>query len=358
MTGQPYDAAALASELSRDVGAIVAKQAELGIDVMSDGEFSKTSFQYYVTDRLSGLEPITPKPGVRATRENRAFPVFYKGGAHSGTQATRFACTGPIRYVGHAQLAADIANFKAALAGAPHVDAFMPSVSPSSCVGLMENRHYKNDEEHVHAVAEALREEYLAIVEAGFLLQIDDPRLAMHYMLSPGEGVDDARAWARRRIEALNHALRGIPPERVRHHTCYGINMGPRTSDFELKHLADLIVTIRAELLFLRDGEPAPRARMAGVGDGEASRRQGAGAGLHHPGLGRRRASRARRRAYRPPRRRGRPRAGDGEHRLRLRLDAVRDRAARDRAGGRVGEAREPRRRRAARERDAVAVRP
>jgi len=95
-------------------------------------------------------------------------------------------------------------------------------------------------------VAEALRQEYLAIVDAGFMLQIDDPRLAMHYMLSPDETVGETRAWAQRRIEALNHALRDIAPERVRHHTCYGINMGPRTSDFELKHLADLIVTIRA----------------------------------------------------------------------------------------------------------------
>jgi 5-methyltetrahydropteroyltriglutamate--homocysteine methyltransferase len=246
MTGQSYDANALAEELHRYVGAIAAKQAELGIDVVSDGEFSKTSFQYYVTDRLSGLEPITPKPGVRATRENRAFPGFYKGGAHAGTQATRYACTGPITYVGQAQLAADMANLKAGLAGAAHVDAFMPSVSPSSCVGLMENRHYKSDEEHVFAVAEALRHEYLTIVEAGLMLQIDDPRLAMYYMLSPDRSVEETRAWARRRIEALNHALRDIPPERVRHHTCYGINMGPRTGDLELKHLADLIVTIRA----------------------------------------------------------------------------------------------------------------
>jgi 5-methyltetrahydropteroyltriglutamate--homocysteine methyltransferase len=231
--------------LHQAVMGIVARQAALGIDVVSDGEFSKTSFQYYVTDRLSGLEPITPKAGVRATRENRAFPAFYKDGSHSGTQATRFACTGPIGYVGHSQLAADIANLKAALVGAAH-EVFMPSVSPSSCVGLMENRYYKNDEEHLYAVAEALRQEYLAIVDAGFMLQIDDPRLAMHYMLSPDETVDETRAWARRRIEALNHALRDIAPERVRHHTCYGINMGPRTSDFELKHLADLIVTIRA----------------------------------------------------------------------------------------------------------------
>jgi len=246
MTGRDYDREALSDELHQAVVAIVAKQTALGIDVVSDGEFSKTSFQYYVTDRLSGIEPITPAAGARATRENRAFPSFYKNGSHAGTQATRYACTGPIAYVGRPQLAADIENLKAGLAGAAHVDAFMPSVSPSSCVGLMENRYYKNDEEHLFAVAEALRQEYLAIIEAGLMLQIDDPRLAMHYMLSPDQTVDQTRAWAQRRIEALNHALRDIPPERVRHHTCYGVNMGPRTSDFELKHLADLIVTIRA----------------------------------------------------------------------------------------------------------------
>lgn len=246
MTNQSYDAAAFTQELRAGVRDIVKQQSELGIDVVSDGEYSKISFQYYVTDRLAGIEPITPAPGKRVTRETRAFPTFYRDGSHSGTQPTRFACTGPIRYVGQAQLATDLANLKAALAGAGRVDAFLPSVSPSSCVGLMENRHYKSDEEHVFAVAEALREEYKAIIDAGFMLQIDDPRLAMHYMLSPDESVDQHRAWARRRIEALNHALRDLPPERIRHHTCYGINMGPRTSDLELKHLADLIVTIRA----------------------------------------------------------------------------------------------------------------
>ena len=245
MTGVSYDAAALSEELHAAVIDIVRKQAELGIDVVSDGELSKTSFQYYVTDRLSGLEPITPTSGHRVTRETAAFPAFYKG-MHSGTQPTRYACTGPIRYVGHEALAADIRNLKTDLNGIDPVEMFMPSVSPSSCVGLMENRHYATEEEHVFAVAEALREEYQAIVAAGFMVQIDDPRLAMQYMLNPAMSVEDTRAWARRRIEALNHALRDIPPERVRHHTCYGINMGPRTSDLELKHLADLIVTIRA----------------------------------------------------------------------------------------------------------------
>jgi 5-methyltetrahydropteroyltriglutamate--homocysteine methyltransferase len=245
MTGDPCDAASMSGELHDAVTGIVRKQAEVGIDVVSDGELSKTSFQYYVTDRLSGLAPITPTSGHRVTRETTAFPAFYKG-MHSGTQPTRYACTGPIRYVGHEALATDIANLKAGLKHVAPVDVFMPSVSPSSCVGLMENRHYASEEEHLYAVADALREEYRAIVAAGFMVQIDDPRLAMQYMLNPAMSVEDTRAWARRRIEALNHALRDIPPERVRHHTCYGINMGPRTSDFELKHLADLIVTIRA----------------------------------------------------------------------------------------------------------------
>jgi 5-methyltetrahydropteroyltriglutamate--homocysteine methyltransferase len=246
MSGQSYDANALADELHHAVTDIVKKQVALGVDVVSDGELSKTSFQYYVTDRLGGLERFTPKPGVRATRENQAFPTFYKDGSHSGTQPTRYACTGPLKYIGQKQLEADIANLKAGLKGHSPVEAFMPSVSPSSCVGLMENRHYRDEEEHLYAVAEALREEYQAIVAAGFIVQIDDPRLVMNYMLNPGTTVEQHRAWAVKRIEALNHALRGIPAERVRHHTCYGINQGPRTSDFELKHLADLIVTINA----------------------------------------------------------------------------------------------------------------
>src|SRR6185503_8458510 len=177
MSGGTYDADALAAELHSAVKDIVAKQAELGVDVVSDGELSKTSFQYYVTDRLSGLEPFQPKPGVRTTRENRAFPAFYKDGSHSGTQPTRYACVGPLKYVGQKQLEADIQNLKDGLKGASPAGVFMPSVSPSSCVGLMENRHYRDEEEHLYAVADALREEYLAIAAAGFMVQIDDPRL-------------------------------------------------------------------------------------------------------------------------------------------------------------------------------------
>jgi 5-methyltetrahydropteroyltriglutamate--homocysteine methyltransferase len=243
---RPYDAVQLPHQTREAVAATVKMQVELGIDIVSDGEQSKTSFQAYATDRLSGLAPIVPKPGERRTRENMAFPTFYRGGAHPGSAQSKWACNGPIRYIGHEAVAADLENLKHALQGLRPVDVFVPSVSPSSCAGMMENRYYRSDEEHVFAVAEAMREEYEAIFAAGFLVQIDDPRFAMHYMLTPDEGIDQARAWARRRVEALNHALRNIPPERVRHHTCYGINMGPRTSDMELKHLADIIVTIGA----------------------------------------------------------------------------------------------------------------
>ena len=245
-TRKPCDADALARGTTEVVAATVKTQVGLGIDIVSDGEQSKTSFQAYAADRLSGIEPMTPEPGERRTRENIAFPTFYVGGAHSGSARPRWACTGPITYIGGDALKADLDNLRRALQGTASVDVFMPSVSPSSCAGFMQNRYYKSEEEHVLAVAEAMRTEYEAIVAAGFQVQIDDPRLAMHYMLNPEEDIDQARAWARRRVEVLNHALRNIPPERVRHHTCYGINMGPRVSDMEMKHLADIIVTIRA----------------------------------------------------------------------------------------------------------------
>jgi 5-methyltetrahydropteroyltriglutamate--homocysteine methyltransferase len=246
VTKGSYDPAELARRTRDSVAATVKTQRDLGIDIVSDGEQSKASFQAYAAERLSGITPITPKPGERRTRENVAFPSFYRDGAHSGSAQAKWACTGPIKYVGHDALAADLDNLKRALGGGAPVDAFMPSVSPSSCAGLMENRHYASDEEHVLAVAEAMREEYEAIVKAGFQVQIDDPRLAMHYMLTPDESVEQARGWARRRVEVLNHALRNIPPERVRHHTCYGINMGPRIHDLELKDIIDIVLKIRA----------------------------------------------------------------------------------------------------------------
>lgn len=246
----------LAREAAAAVEQMILKQIELGLDIVSDGEQSKPSFQGYIADRLSGIVAVTPKPGERRTRENSAFPSFYKNGAHPGTSGARSSCTGPLKYTGHKKLAEDIANLKAALKGRELASAFVSSLSPSSCAHTIANDYYASNEEHLLAVAEAMREEYEGIVAAGFQLQIDDPHLAMHYMLNPDLSVDEVRKWSCHRIEILNHALRNIPPERVRHHTCYGINIGPRTSDFEMKYLADLIITIRAKYLSYEMANP------------------------------------------------------------------------------------------------------
>ena len=131
-------------------------------------------------------------------------------------------------------------------AGARVEEAFIPAISPSNVEGRQANRYYRSDEEYLLAIAEAMREEYRAIVDAGFLLQIDDPRLVTYYILNPAASVAECRAWAEVRVEALNHALRGIPRDRVRFHTCYSINMGPRVHDMELRDVVDLILRVRA----------------------------------------------------------------------------------------------------------------
>jgi 5-methyltetrahydropteroyltriglutamate--homocysteine methyltransferase len=145
MARQRYDPDDLARLTAEAVAATVKTQVDLGIDIVSDGEQGKVSFQAYAADRLAGIEPITPEPGQRRTRENIAFPTFYRGGAHSGSARARWACTGPIKYIGQAALAADLKNLKAALQGSAPADAFMPSISPSSCAGFMENRYYKTE---------------------------------------------------------------------------------------------------------------------------------------------------------------------------------------------------------------------
>ena len=247
--GEPYDEHALHDAMQRSVRAIVRRQAEAGLDVIDDGEFGKPGFMHYVNQRLSGFEPVreaVPSP-FAASRDYRDFPEYYAAQpASPAKKAPHMACTGPVSYTGHALLAADIANLKAALAAVQVEEAFMPAVSPSNIEEWQRNRHYRSDEEFVFAVAEAMREEYKAIVDAGLLLQIDDPRLVTRYNVTPEASVADCRKWAEVRIEALNHALRGLPRERIRFHTCYGINIGPRVHDMELKDVVDLILRVNA----------------------------------------------------------------------------------------------------------------
>ena len=155
-------------------------------------------------------------------------------------------CTGPISYKGHAAVQADIENLKAALQGPPHEEVFMPAIAPSYISATLPNEYYRTDEEYEQALADALREEYRAIVDAGFILQIDDPRLVTYYMMNPELSVEDCRTWAAQRVEAINYSLRDIPPEKVRFHTCYSIDVGPRIHDMELKDIVDVILKINA----------------------------------------------------------------------------------------------------------------
>jgi 5-methyltetrahydropteroyltriglutamate--homocysteine methyltransferase len=237
-----------AGRLREAVKEIVNRQIELGIDVIDDGEFGKPSFVSYVNERLGGFEP--DPQGSRqnpwaGSREAKSFPEFYAAAA-SAARPARMICTAPISYRGMARLQTDIDNLKSALNGARPLEIFMPAISPASAADWLRNGYYKSDEEFLFAIADALREEYETIVNAGFLVQIDDPQLVTSWTKQPELTLQDWRKWAERRIEALNHALRNVPPEKIRHHTCYGINMGPRVHDLELKDIVDLVLKIRA----------------------------------------------------------------------------------------------------------------
>ena len=243
--GDPVDDAAFETELQHAVKDVVKKQVETGIDVPSDGEFGKRGWTQYVGERLSGLtrDAGAPTRAMAAMSMDRdRFGDFYREYAaferllwlpeetqekirqtEVRTAGTGWRVTSPITYVGQEAVARDIVNFKAALASAGHSDGFLPVVAPCSVAAGRANDFYKSDEEYLYAIADALREEYLAIANAGLTLQVDDAFL-------PVEGrvwtdMDGFRRWATIRQEALNHALRGIPEEQVRYHICWGLRV-------------------------------------------------------------------------------------------------------------------------------------
>jgi 5-methyltetrahydropteroyltriglutamate--homocysteine methyltransferase len=262
--GRPIDAEAFAARVKSAVAEVVRKQAEAGIDIAADGEMGRFGFIPYVNERLTGLEarsnPRSEGTWARS-REHLAFPEYYAWaaqmpGAAGGAQRTQWVCTGPIAYKGQEALKRDINNLKAALAQVRHEEAFMPAVSPAQLAGWNRNEYYKTEEEFRIAIADALREEYKAIVDAGLVLQIDDPQLASHYTTHPELDIAQCRNVASATVELLNHALAGIPAERVRYHTCYGINMGPRVHDLELKHIIDIMLRINAGAFSFEAGNP------------------------------------------------------------------------------------------------------
>jgi 5-methyltetrahydropteroyltriglutamate--homocysteine methyltransferase len=240
--------AADAKRLRSAVAEVVRKQADIGLDIVDDGEFGKPSFVTYVRQRLGGLREIggerrNPWGG---SRDALAFPDFYRKQGSSMGRQPLIGATAPITYIGGAALKTDLENLKAAMQGLDVAAAFVPSISPANIENWHENRYYGTAEEYLTAICDAMHEEYKAIVDAGFYLQIDDPRLVTYYMLQPNASVADCRKWATQRVEALNYALRDIPSEKVRYHTCYSINMGPRLHDMQAKDIADVILKIRA----------------------------------------------------------------------------------------------------------------
>ena len=257
--GKSYDARALAERVRRAITEIVARQIATGLDVINDGEHSKVSWMAYARERLSGLEEIDSPVRFRgATRDSLAFPGAYEdmrvmlAARSSALVAKRtvrpkaWVCSGPVTYVGKEDLHADIENLKAALKDVKAEDTFLTAISPSNLELYYENQYYRTGEEYLTALADAMRAEYLAIANAGFVLQIDDPRMATHYNRTPDASIEDCRKFMALRVEALNYALRGIPPERVRFHTCYSVNIAPRVFDFELKHFIDLLLQVNA----------------------------------------------------------------------------------------------------------------
>jgi 5-methyltetrahydropteroyltriglutamate--homocysteine methyltransferase len=234
--GKPYDHGAYERLVRDAVADRVHRQVECGIDVVTDGEMGKVSFLTYVKDRLGGFVEDDADMILPASwrKEIADFPGFYNEylKKYSGAVAKlkQLVCTGPVSYVGQDQLKIDIANLSAALADDPALEAFMPSSGPS---GFGRNEHYPSHGDYLAAVGEAMRVEYLAIVDAGFVLQIDDPWL-MEILSDPTTDDDTKERGAQEHIDVLNQSLRGIPRDSVRHHICYGLNHGPRLTDIPL----------------------------------------------------------------------------------------------------------------------------
>src|SRR4029079_9369414 len=263
----------LAPRLRAAVGDIVRRQAETGIDVVNDGEYGKAmrsaidfgAWWSYVYPRLQGFE-LSEEQGKKGraawthgSKERKDFAEFYAAEASAAASAARqsgsssatlygLTCTSPVKYVGHAAIKRDIDNLAAAVRASGATEAFMTAVSPAT-LQILPNAHYKSAEDYVFALAEAIGEEYRAIVEAGFVLQIDDPALVDIYdwWFSMNDDIAGYRKWAALQVEAVNHARKGIPEDRVRFHICWGSWHGPHRGDVELKDVVDLLLKVKAQ---------------------------------------------------------------------------------------------------------------
>ncbi len=245
MTGEPYEQEELATGVRSAVAEVVQKQLEIGIDSVNDGEMSKTNFSDYVRERLGGIEP-TPEPYYSPItgRDTRDFPDYFSTHRLGGGFRKIHRCAQPLTYVGHKAVQTDISNFKAALQGKQVEQAYLPAVAPGSIEHWLKNEYYKSHEEFLYAISEAMREEYKAIVDAGFVLQIDDPDLADGWQAHPDHDLAAYRKEARLRTETLAHALRGLPEDRIVMHMCWGSGKGPHVNDLPLQDFVDIVLSL------------------------------------------------------------------------------------------------------------------
>ena len=256
--GEPVDAMSFSEKLSRSVAAMVGQQVDAGIDIVTDGEMSKPGHAVYINERLEGFEDRPDKDFQFHKRERETFPEYYEeyfqramlGGAIA--PSAPMCCVGPVRYVGHDALRVDIENLKSAAEQAGSFDVFMPS---AAVTGVGFNEYYATEEEYMFACADALAEEYNAIVDAGLVLQIDDPFMPHVYN---DETLSDRERDARVSlyVEAINHSIRGIPEDRIRFHTCYGINQGPRVHEPNLPDMIDQVLKVNAGAYSFEAGNP------------------------------------------------------------------------------------------------------
>jgi len=257
--GQPYDAPALQRRLASAVAAAVQKQAENGIDIMTDGEQSKTSFTTYLSERLAGIET---RPGAVARavsdRQRQDFPEYFAAQrvAAPGFGRRQFYCTGPLQYTGQAAVQTDIDNLKAALAGVQNVEAFIPAVAVGTVEHWIANEYYPSDEAFLFALADALREEYKTVIDAGFILKLDNPNLPDGFGLYTDLDVPAYRKFQELRIAALNRSIEELPASRIRMHVCWGAHKGPHNTDIPLQDIVDLMLDVQVEAYSLEAANP------------------------------------------------------------------------------------------------------
>ena len=262
--GKLYDENAYQECLTTSVADVVRDQAQAGIDVVSDGEFGKSiSWAQYALERLSGFErrPIkqdATNPFKRGADRTK-FAEFYAelDSKEAVSTTTEAICVGPIKYTGQAELQRDIDNLKAALKAVKVEEAFLPVAAPASVIPDRKNEYYKSDSELQAAIAEAMRTEYKMIVDGGFLLQLDDARSAVTFdRMVPPASFADYRSWLADQVDVLNHAINGLPADRIRYHVCWGSWPGPHTSDVPLKDIVDLILKVKVGAYVIEGANP------------------------------------------------------------------------------------------------------